>query len=1412
MKRFFTASSLGLFIAAATLISAAEPTRGERAQLRASGMVDAEWYDLMDTGPFMSDTFRGPGDQAEVVAFKGIAIKVGPEEDHTFLFDTEMLRMVAGFAGRMSMSGTPWDGSASGNTYMPKERSAYYFLSERTPGWSMDGDWSDPRSDGYGPIPREIAKYRGLYRHGSDVLLTYTVGETMVWESPRYEQGALVRHFKMGPTTQALQLLIADPFPTDPALIADPLSADQGPIADPLPIDQGGDKWADAELKLVGGSGTIRLETSPGGRTIVKLAPSSEPVEFQVVYRRPGSADIETASVDWDGFQKGGPAIYPETLTTKGMLGQDQRPYTLDTIPYPVDNPWFANTRFGAFDFFADGDRAACSTWNGDVWIASGLSGDLAEITWKRFASGLFQTLGLKIIDGVVYTQGRDQITRLHDLNGNGEADYYESFNNDVKITEGFHEFSFDLLTDKEGNLWFSKGMPVLGGGRGFAPWTEHSGRILKVSSDGETLESYAWGLRAPGGLGLGPNGEVTTGENEGSWVPRCKITWSKPGSFHGVVPSVWDKKKFVEPLPGAPTDYEKPLVWMPYGVDNSGGSQIWVPQDSSWGPLHRNEMLHFSYGRSSVFRVLRDEVNGQVQGGVYKLPIDLSIPAQRGKFHPESGDLYVMGLRGWQTNGGTGFQRVRYLGEAAPTPLGLKVFDNGVLVEFSDKLDAAAVQDVRRFAVKKWKYIWGPQYGSGRFSIDNPDEALEQLALTEPSKGVVNNVDQVFVRAAKLLPDGKTVFLYIPHMTAAMQMEIQMDLEASDGTEVRETIWNTIHHLRPAFEGHGLDMANLPEIPSAPIGDPGITMTLAYAAENDKTLVDRVALTVPPKTTVTPFMKYGRLFETVMEATLALDQRDEIAFRVEGEGEAVLQIDGKVVAEGSLPIESAPMSLDAGGYSLYVRYASGDQITGRAKLLWSGKDFVWEPVPPGALLHTPDSSLNWGHEVREGRALFAAARCIECHAPEEPLGGTGNRMTLAMPELFESLPDLEHTGDRFEERWLYDWIRKPNSGCAQVIYAEAADVVAFLASLRAGTDASEESGDAAVGATLVEQLHLQAWVDTLSKEAKHTPAGLQSFLADPTKHHSDTAFPDFHLSVTEAGDIASYILSQRPAANAAVPGGDPLKGKQVVAANCMACHGNDTRVFGSSAVASLETIWETNWYEDGCVSEEWSRPPALALDADDRKALVRFQNAGMLYLSNSTPREYAQRTMERLNCMSCHSGDNKLPRIDHVGDKLTAEWLEKLFRGEVDQIHPDVEARMPAFASRAHELAEGIAALYGSSIETKKEPVNPELAAIGEQLAGVSGYACIACHAVGETPALAAFEGQGPNLQLAGERLREDYFHRWMHWPQRVIPTTIMPKYTTSKEEALNRTILEGKPEAQFDALWHYLQSLRRD
>ncbi len=99
--------------------------------------------------------------------------------------------------------------------------------------------------------------------------------------------------------------------------------------------------------------------------------------------------------------------------------------YVTDVLTLPENNPWGANLRFGGFDFI-DEDSAALSSWNGDVWIVKGLKGDWKELKWQRIASGLFEPLGLKVVKGEIYVNGRDQITKLIDLNKDGEIDYYK--------------------------------------------------------------------------------------------------------------------------------------------------------------------------------------------------------------------------------------------------------------------------------------------------------------------------------------------------------------------------------------------------------------------------------------------------------------------------------------------------------------------------------------------------------------------------------------------------------------------------------------------------------------------------------------------------------------------------------------------------------------------------------------------------------------------------------------------------------------------------------------------------------------------------------------------------------------------------------------------------------------------------
>ncbi|MCB1127578.1 MAG: hypothetical protein KDM81_13880, partial [Verrucomicrobiae bacterium] len=296
---------------------------------------------------------------------------------------------------------------------------------------------------------------------------------------------------------------------------------------------------------LVDAPAGARWVTDPAGHVRLFLPASKEARRFKVLVWRGaeesmgGFAALAKAAPpagDLHALTQGGPPRWPEKLVTHGTLGSANGAYAVDTITPPDDNPWKSWLRFGGVDFFSDNRRAAICTWNGDVWVLSGIDDTLADLRWKRFATGLFDPLGLKIVNDVVHTLGRDQITKLHDLNGDGEADFYECFNNDVLITKNFHEFAFDLQTDPQGNFYFSKAGPVRPGGRGFDKIVPHHGCVLKVDKDGRKLEVYATGLRAPNGIGVGPQGQVTSGDNEGTWTPVCRLNWMKQGTFNGCV------------------------------------------------------------------------------------------------------------------------------------------------------------------------------------------------------------------------------------------------------------------------------------------------------------------------------------------------------------------------------------------------------------------------------------------------------------------------------------------------------------------------------------------------------------------------------------------------------------------------------------------------------------------------------------------------------------------------------------------------------------------------------------------------------------------------------------------------------------------------------------------------------------
>lgn len=713
-------------------------------------------YLRMDFGPALFWTLQVEPDN---IAYKGIAIRLdegpgGVSKGRVWmLYDHDTLRVAAAWSGDQFVDwrGIAFDGSHGSHTSIVGQKA---FVNPVGPGWAhpQTSSFEDPRFRGrdnkpYGPLPREWTHFQGVYFHSNKVVIAYTVGDARVLELPGYERSgeaiAFSRTLNIGKSSRDLLMRVA------PEAI---------PVA------------------LVGTSAASLVTTN--GFRLLRVPASATPLNVKLLIAKPGPnvdagtlfafALASSPAADLTAFTQGGPERWNPPLATHGKLGNQDGPFAVDELTPPPDaaNPWHTWMRFGGFDFFKDGQRAAICTWNGDVWTVSGVDGDLAQLTWKRIASGLFQPLGVKIVDETIYVTCRDQIARLRDLNGDGEIDFIENFNNDHQVTEHFHEFAMGLQTDREENFYYAKSarhaLPAV---------VPHHGTLLKVSRDGARTEIVANGFRAANGVCVNNDGTFFVTDQEGHWTPKNRINRVHPGGFYGNMFGYHDRTS------AADSDMEQPLVWITNDMDRSPGELLWVTSDK-WGPL-KGSLLNLSYGTGRIFVVPHEKIGAQLQGGVVQLPIpDFPTGTMRGRFHPGNGHLYTCGLYAWAGNRQLdgGLYRVRATGKPVNLPIRLHARTNGMELQFSDALDSDSASDPKNYAVKGWSLKRSANYGS---------QHIDEHGLN--------------VTKATLAADQKSVLLNLPNLQPAWSMEIKMNLRSADGTPFTRTLHNTIHQLGSA-------------------------------------------------------------------------------------------------------------------------------------------------------------------------------------------------------------------------------------------------------------------------------------------------------------------------------------------------------------------------------------------------------------------------------------------------------------------------------------------------------------------------------------------------------------------------------------------------------------------------------------
>jgi putative heme-binding domain-containing protein len=718
-----------------------------------------EPWAAMNYGPTLSATYEISRDGSNF-AYKGIAIRLDPGQGGISrgaawaLYEHDSLRLAAFWTGPefIDWHGINFNGQHGAHPHIAAKP---LFATPDAPGWANPHThtFTDPRplsreAHRFGPLPRDWAHYKGLYHHQSRAILVYTVGTTEILDSTTLER---------------------DPTHPDTPILARTLEVAPSPI--PL------------TMRVAPAATTARLANHSAGQLITQgddlllhIPPASSPRLIKILIA--GTIPAQLAAYlpsspppqPLEPLTHGGPKRWPETIQTSAAIGPDSGPFAADTLTLPSSNPWLCQIRPSGLDFLPDRHSLALCTWDGDVWIVSGIDDPNHQLSWRRIASGLFQPLGLKILNNQIHVACRDQIVRLHDLNADGEIDYYENINSDHQVTEHFHEFAMDLQTDPQGNFYYAKAAR-----HGLTATVPHHGTLLRVLADGSRTDILATGFRAPNGVCLNPDGSFFLTDQEGFWMPKNRVNLIRPDKvrFYG---NIWGYHNVTDTSDAA---MEPPVCWITNAFDRSPAELLRIDSPNpAWAPL-QGRTLSLSYGNGKIFVLSQEIVNGQMQGGLSALPLP-AFPTgiMRGRFHPVDGQLYACGLFAWagdRTQTG-GLYRVRATGKPLHVPIGLSARTSTLAITFTSPLEPAAATNPKNYQAETWSLRRTAKYGS-----DHHDE--RHLTIT----------------AATLSPDARTVNLTIPDLKPTQGMKIEFSLRNPSGQPVEGAIHNTIHNLAPA-------------------------------------------------------------------------------------------------------------------------------------------------------------------------------------------------------------------------------------------------------------------------------------------------------------------------------------------------------------------------------------------------------------------------------------------------------------------------------------------------------------------------------------------------------------------------------------------------------------------------------------
>ncbi len=399
--------------------------------------------------------------------------------------------------------------------------------------------------------------------------------------------------------------------------------------------------------------------------------------------------------------------------------------YRIESLPLAPDTL----IEVGGLAFRPDG-KLYVATRRGDVWLVSNPTAeDVDQIQWKRFAVGLHEPLGI-LADGnhSLYVVQRPEMTLLRDTNDDDVADDYDTVNDGFGISGNYHEFAYGPVRKDAGDFFATLNL-------GFSPPLSEvpfRGCVVKIMRDG-AISPWAFGLRSPNGVNFDPAGRLFYTDNQGEYIPVCKLQEVRQGEFYGHQASLPWMPNVRE---GETPEVIQPAIWFPFSVSRSAAEPVWDTTAGRFGPF-AGQCLVAEMTNSLIMRFALEEVKGRLQGACFGFRSGFQSGVNRLAFAPD-GTLFVGETnRGWGSLGGQthGLQRVLYTGNVPFEIYSMNISPEGWNLKFTRPIDKEKASELSRWFLESYTYHYWDTYGSPE--IERRENKISAMQVSDDGLSV---------------------------------------------------------------------------------------------------------------------------------------------------------------------------------------------------------------------------------------------------------------------------------------------------------------------------------------------------------------------------------------------------------------------------------------------------------------------------------------------------------------------------------------------------------------------------------------------------------------------------------------------------------------------------------------------------